>query len=208
MKILFQGDSITDCHRKREIYSDLGEGYVVYTVDNLKKEFPEIDFEFLNRGISGNRTEDLLARLDEDLIALQPDIVTILIGVNDTWHRFSHYIETTAEMFLDNYDKILRRVKSETNAKIIILEPFLLYNMEKDMMRSDLDEKIDRVRQLALEYADAFVPLDALFVAANLNGIPNESLSPDGVHPGEEGKRLIANALTPVLSKFIKDLSE
>ncbi|MBR4288952.1 MAG: hypothetical protein IKT50_05910, partial [Clostridia bacterium] len=121
---------------------------------------------------------------------------------------FSHYIETTAEKFLDNYDKILKRIKNETKAKIIILEPFLLYNMEKDMMRADLDEKIDRVRQLALEYADAFVPLDALFVSAILNGVPKESLSPDGVHPGEDGKKLIADSLVPVLSKFIEELSD
>ena len=206
MRILFQGDSITDCHRKYDDPNDLGEGYVVYVVKALREAFPDENIEYLNRGISGNRSENLLERIEPDLIELQPDIVTILLGINDTWHKYMIEHETTAERFLDNYDRILKRIKSETKAKIVILEPFLLYNIGKDIMRDDLDEKIDRVRQLALEYADAFVPLDALFVAEHINGTPNEELSPDGVHPGEAGKRLIANELTPVLERMIKEM--
>ena len=87
MKIFFYGDSVTDCNR---VYSDpdnIGEGYVKYTVESLKLAYEDADIQFINRGISGNRTIDLLNRLDADLIAHQPDIVTILIGVNDTWRR-------------------------------------------------------------------------------------------------------------------------
>lgn len=208
MKILFQGDSITDCHREYEDLSNLGEGYVVYTIDILKNNFPEIDFEFINRGISGNRTENLLSRVEEDLIDIQPDIVTVLLGINDTWHKYMIGLETTIEQFRSNYEAILKRIKSETNAKLIMLEPFLLYNMGKDNMREDLNEKIDCVRKLAMEYADAFVPLDGLFVAANIEGTPNVELSPDGVHPDVSGKKLIANALAPVISKFVKEIIE
>jgi lysophospholipase L1-like esterase len=100
----------------------------------------------------------------------------------------------------------LKRIKSETKAKIVILEPFLLYNMGKDEMRGDLNEKIDVVRQLAMKYADAFINLDGMFVEENIKGTPNNVLSPDGVHPDEAGKKLIADALAPVVCKLIKEI--
>jgi lysophospholipase L1-like esterase len=165
-----------------------------------------MDIEFLNRGISGNRTENLLARVDADLIDLQPDIVTILIGINDTWHKYMIDLETTVEYFRANYETVLKRIKSETKAKIVILEPFLLYNMGKDEMRGDLNEKIDVVRQLAMKYADAFINLDGMFVEENIKGTPNNVLSPDGVHPDEAGKKLMSDALAPVVCKLIKEI--
>ena len=206
MRILFQGDSVTDCNRKYDDPNDLGQGYVVYTVEAIKNSFPNVDFEFINRGISGNRTENLLDRVEKDLIDLKPDIVTILIGVNDTWHRYMIDLETTIENFRSNYETILRRIKNETRTKIIMLEPFILYNMGKDNMRADLNEKIDVIRQLAMEYADAFIPLDGIFVAANASGVNNVDLSPDGVHPDTAGKKLIANELAPVVCKFIEEI--
>jgi lysophospholipase L1-like esterase len=206
MRILFQGDSVTDCQRVYDDPKDLGQGYVVYTVEAIKSAFPGMDIEFLNRGISGNRTENLLARVDADLIDLQPDIVTILIGINDTWHKYMIDLETTVEYFRANYETVLKRIKSETKAKIVILEPFLLYNMGKDEMRGDLNEKIDVVRQLAMKYADAFINLDGMFVEENIKGTPNNVLSPDGVHPDEAGKKLIADALAPVVCKLIKEI--
>ena len=206
MRILFQGDSVTDCQRKFDDPNDLGQGYVVYTVEAIKNSFPNVDFEFINRGISGNRTENLLDRVEKDLIDLKPDIVTILIGVNDTWHRYMIDLETTIESFRSNYETVLRRIKNETRAKIIMLEPFILYNMGKDNMRADLNEKIDVIRQLAMEYADAFIPLDGIFVAANASGVNNVDLSPDGVHPDTAGKKLIANELAPVVCKFIEEI--
>lgn len=207
MKILFQGDSITDCHRKYEKYDDLGEGYVLYTVNALKNEFPELDIEYINRGISGNRTENLLERIDNDLVDIQPDIVTLLLGINDTWHKYMIGRDTPTERFYANYEEIILTIKERTNAKLIILEPFLLYNMNKDNMREDLNEKIDCVRKLALKYADYFIPLDAEFVSATVAGAINTELSADGVHPAEQGKQLIANKLIPVLSDFIKRIS-
>ncbi|MBR5285651.1 MAG: SGNH/GDSL hydrolase family protein [Clostridia bacterium] len=206
MRILFQGDSVTDCNRKYDDPNDLGQGYVVYTVEAIKNSFPNVYFEFINRGISGNRTENLLDRVEKDLIDLNPDIVTILIGVNDTWHRYMIDLETTIESFRSNYETVLRRIKNETKAKIIMLEPFILYNMGKDNMRADLNEKIDVIRQLAMEYADAFIPLDGIFVAANASGVNNVDLSPDGVHPDTAGKKLIANELAPVVCKFIEEI--
>lgn len=206
MRILFQGDSVTDCQRIYDDPKDLGQGYVIYTVEAIKKAFPDMDIEFINRGISGNRTENLLSRIENDLIDLQPDIVTILIGVNDTWHRYMIELETTAEYFRSNYETVLKRIKEETNAKIVMMEPFLLYNMGKDNMRQDLNEKIDIVRQLAMQYADAFIPLDGILVQANVNGLPNEEIANDGVHPATEGKKIIADVLAPVVCKLIDEI--
>lgn len=206
MRILFQGDSITDCHRNRDDFWDLGEGYVKYTASALKEKYPDIDFEFINRGIGGNRTENLLARINEDLIDLKPDIVTLMIGLNDTWHRYQIDLVTDIDYFRSNLTSILEKIKNETNAKLIMMEPFLLYDMGKDEMRPDLDEKIVVFHQLALKYADCFISIDGKFTEARVNGVDKYDLSPDGVHPGEAGKKLIANELVPIISKVIDEL--
>ena len=87
MKILFQGDSITDADRDRSNPHDLGTGYPLYAAKFIKEENPDTEFEFIDLGISGNQTKDLVARLQSDFIDINPDIVSIHIGVNDTWHH-------------------------------------------------------------------------------------------------------------------------
>lgn len=206
MKILFFGDSVTDCNRIYDDPANIGEGYVKYTVESLKHNFDDMDFEFINRGISGNRTCDLLARLDKDVIEHQPDIVTILIGINDTWRKFDMNDPTTAEQFCENYETILARIKKETKAKIIMIEPFLLYGMGKDEFREDLNEKIDVVRQLAKKYADYYIPLDGILAAACVEYDDITVLSADGIHPAEEGKKVVAWHLLQVLYDAIIDI--
>ncbi|MBR6708416.1 MAG: hypothetical protein IKL84_01920 [Clostridia bacterium] len=97
MRILFQGDSITDAGRDRRNYFDLGWGYPRYAAEHLRALFPEKELEFIDLGISGNRTDQLFDRLYPDAIALNPDIISILIGVNDVWHRYgANRIATTS----------------------------------------------------------------------------------------------------------------
>ena len=86
MKILFQGDSITDAGRNREDYHNLGNGYPKFAAPIIAANHPEIDFEFINLGISGHQTIDLVNRLESDFVDIQPDIISILIGINDVWH--------------------------------------------------------------------------------------------------------------------------
>ena len=118
MKIVFQGDSITDAGRDKRNYHDMGNGYPKFAAQQLKEMFPDVDFEFINQGISGNRTCQLFDRLYLDAIAFEPDIITILIGVNDIWHRYgTGKIETTDEQIETNYRAILTRLKKQTNAK-------------------------------------------------------------------------------------------
>ncbi|MCQ2440740.1 MAG: GDSL-type esterase/lipase family protein [Clostridia bacterium] len=91
-KILFFGDSITDCGRNRDNDDSLGQGYPLLIKSELGFENPE-RYTFLNRGISGNRIVDLYARIKKDLINLAPDYVSILIGVNDVWHEIGRRTE-------------------------------------------------------------------------------------------------------------------
>lgn len=206
MKILFYGDSVTDCGRDYSDITNIGEGYVKYTVESLKLAYEDVEMTFINKGISGNRTIDLLNRLDADVIAHQPDIVTILIGVNDTWRRYDNNDPTSAEQFRVNYENVLKRIKAETNAKIIMLEPFLIYGMGRDNYREDLNEKIDVERQLAKLYADYYIPLDGLLAAASVEYDDVSVLSADGVHPAEEGKKIISWHLLQVLCDVIEEL--
>ncbi len=203
MKILFQGDSITDCNRKYDDFYDLGDGYVKYVTDELRNRYPKVDFEFINKGISGNRTKDLVARLESDFVEIQPDIVTILIGVNDSWRRYDMNDPTSAEEFRNNYETVLKALKERTTAKIIMLESFLIYNKDHEHFREDLNPKLDETRLLAMKYADAFIPLDGLFAAACV-GRDESDFSIDGFHPVEDGKKLIASHLLDVLDGFIK----
>ena len=95
MKILFQGDSVTDAGRDRSDPHDMGNGYPRYASAMIQDSFPDTEFEFFNLGISGNRTEHLVERLEADFMEIQPDIVSILIGVNDVWHHYAfEYVET------------------------------------------------------------------------------------------------------------------
>lgn len=191
MKILFQGDSITDAGRDRANIHDLGHGYPFYTAKALHEAFPETDFEFIDLGISGNRAENLRDRWTTDAIEIQPDVISILIGINDTWHRAGNRDWMPHEYFEECYRGILERIKKETNAKIIMLEQFLLSVPDKEFFHIDLDPKIQITRKLAREYADVFVPLDGLFAAASVGTAPTE-FAADGVHPTARGAEFIA----------------
>ena len=116
MKILFQGDSITDAGRDKRNYHHLGNGYPKYSAELISKAHTDIDFEFINFGISGNRTCQLFDRLYSDAIAFEPDIISVMVGINDVWHRHSHRIMTKDAQIEANYRAILSDLKKYTNA--------------------------------------------------------------------------------------------
>ena len=150
IKIVFQGDSITDAGRDRRNYHDVGPGYPKYAVEGIVEAFPEIEFEFINQGISGNRTSQLFDRFYTDALAFEPDVISILIGINDIWHRYGGgKVATTDAQFALNYRCILERIRKETNAKIVILAPFLLDKEPYAGMRDDLARALPIVRELA-----------------------------------------------------------
>ncbi len=209
MKILFQGDSVTDAGRDRENVHDLGEGYPKYAAAMIQDTFPDETFEFVNLGISGNRTEHLVARLQSDFVDIQPDIVSILIGVNDVWHHYNHDIETTDEAFERNYRVVLDAIKTKTNARIFMIQPFLLEAVDpaKSIFREELTRKQAIVKRLADEYADVYLALDETF--QNEADEEPAYYTPDGVHPSTDGACYIGekylDAIIPVIETVLAE---
>ena len=203
MRILFQGDSITDAGRDRRNYHHLGSGYPKYAAELISKEHPDV--EFINLGISGNRSCQLFDRSSDDIMKLQPDIVSILIGINDIWHRHSSSpIPTTDEQFELNYRTLLSEIRKQTGAKIMILCPFLLDDEAKEAWRGEVDRAIAIVRKLAAEFADVYIPLDEKFAEALKTQPEPKFYSADGVHPNANGSAFIgglyAEAIKPLLA--------
>ena len=203
MKILFQGDSITDANRNRANIHDLGQGYAKYAAPLIEAAKPDTSFEFINLGISGNRSDDLLARTTADIVEIDPDVISILIGINDVWHRHSSGREMTDEQFEANYRAVLERIRRETHAKILILCPFLLPSSDKESWRDEVESICAIVRRLADEYADAYLPLDEKFAAALPTAPTPMHYSADGVHPNAAGAEFIGGlyceAILPLL---------
>jgi lysophospholipase L1-like esterase len=202
--VLFQGDSITDCGRSRTDGSGLGEGYPAKIAGLWRNLFPASTLEFLNRGISGNRAVNLLERYDADFKALKPDLVSILIGINDTWRRYDSNDPTSTEKYEANYRRLLENLKRDLpSALIVIIEPFLLNSdPAKAVWREDLDPKIQAARRLAREFADVFIPLDGIFTRYAVEGIKEADMSADGVHPTPLGHGIIASEWAKALGVF------
>ena len=203
IKLLFQGDSITDAGRDRRNYHDVGPGYPKYASEALVANHPEIDFEFINFGISGNRTDQLFDRLYEDAIQFQPDIFSVLIGINDIWHRQVN-IFTTDEQFALNYRTILKLIKEKTNAKIIMMTPFVLDADDKDWLKEDLEKIKPIIHSLAEEFADEYIRLDLHFEEALKTQPEPKYYSVDGVHPNENGRQFIGKLYTEAVEKLLK----
>ncbi len=205
MKILFQGDSITDAGRDRSDCHNLGNGYPKYAAQLIKEKYPDTDFEFIDLGISGNQTMDLVARLQADFIDIQPDIVSILIGVNDTWHHAAEKDWIPNEVFEERYRTVLTALKEKTNAKIMMLEPFLIPVEDKAFFREDLAPKIEIIRKLAREFADVYLPTDGLLASAFIGDDPL-SFAADGVHPTAKGADFIGKLYCDYASPLIEEL--
>jgi lysophospholipase L1-like esterase len=188
---VFIGDSVTDCDRRERPDGPLGNGYVRFLSEQFAAGGEEIDV--LNRGISGDRVRDLRARWEADCLDLQPTLVSIAVGINDTWRRYDSGDPTTAEDFEDDYRSLLFPLRV-ANVAMVLVEPFLLpISDEQRMWREDLDPKIQIVRGLAGEFGATLVPTDALLAAAAEEaGV--EAIALDGVHPTTRGHQLLARA--------------
>ncbi len=202
IRLLFQGDSITDAGRSYENPRLLGDGYVKYAAKYLQQAYPQVEFDFINLGISGNQTKDLVARLDRDFLNIQPDIVSILIGVNDVWHHAEDRSWIPDDVFEERYRTVLQAIKEKTNARIMMLEPFLIPVEDKLYFREDLYKKIEIERKLAREYADVYLPTDGLLSAAFVGDEPT-SYAADGVHPTDKGAEFIGKLYWEYMKKII-----
>jgi lysophospholipase L1-like esterase len=187
-KILFIGDSVTDCDRVRENLYDTGTGYVKKLVD---AHFG--DDLIINKGISGDRIGNLEDRWQEDVMDLQPSVLTILIGVNDTWRRYDDNDPTSAEDFTNRYRALIKKTQAAFPVKIILCEPFILpVREEMKEWRTDLEEKIAGIKSLATEFNLPFVAYDQKF-AELVETHCMTALAEDGIHPTDFGHQVMAD---------------
>ncbi len=203
IKVLFQGDSITDASREREYTAYIGQGYATMAAGQIAFEKPG-EYEFVNRGISGNRVVDLYARWRVDAINLKPDIITILIGVNDVWHDLDgHRNGVEADRFEQVYDMLIEYTKKQLpGVKIIILEPFVLKASatEKnwEYFEKEVPLRAAASKRVAERHGCTFIPLQADFDEACKKAPANVWLD-DGVHPHLAGNELIARKLAKAI---------
>ena len=203
MRIVFEGDSITDCGRDRSDSHSLGQGYAYYATAEIRRRHPTADLDVQNFGYSGWQTCNLREVWKEICTDQAPDFVSILIGINDTWHRADSREWLSDAQFEENYRYLLDEIKHKTNAKILLLEQFLLPAEDKEFFREDLAPKIEITRKLAREYADGYLPLDGIFAAAC---VEKDSLywSEDGVHPNDNGSALIGYHYANAFDRIMK----
>jgi lysophospholipase L1-like esterase len=190
--VLFQGDSITNAGRNSRDKMDLGTGYALQVASWFNTHHPEKGVRFLNRGISGDRLEDMSSRWKTYSLDLKPNWISILIGVNDTWSRYLYGEITTTERFEEIYRQLLADTVEKLGCRLILCEPFVvpLYP-ELSRWREDLEPKIEVIRKLADQFQAVLVPLDVVFRQAVLEKEPSY-WSSDGVHPTSAGHTLIA----------------
>ena len=200
-RILFQGDSITDCGRSRDDFSNLGNGYASLIKAQVGYDYPEM-FDFQNRGISGNRIVDVYARIKADIINLNPDYMSILIGVNDVWHELGGRRNgVDAEKFERIYCMLIEEIKEALpNVDIVILEPFCLRASATENTEAEPDrwetfhgevlKRAQKARVVAEKYGLPFIPLQDKFDEA-ARSTENAYWLKDGVHPTAMGHELI-----------------
>ncbi|WP_394214111.1 SGNH/GDSL hydrolase family protein [Brachybacterium vulturis] len=192
-RLLFIGDSITDCGR-REDPEGLGHGYVRLLAEHVATHEPTATV--INRGISGDRVADLEARFDADCLDLTPDAVTIYVGVNDAWHRFTRGERITEESFAQGYRHLLEQLAAAVPAApVVLIIPFVADIDEgAAQIHADLDGKVAIIRALASEHGHRIVDLEQMLTTAYAAGHTPATIAEDGVHPTPAGHRLIADA--------------
>lgn len=198
--ILFQGDSITDAGRNRASkdynnQSALGGGYAFLAAAELLLKRPDQKLQIYNRGISGNKVYQLAESWDTDVISLNPDVLSILVGINDYWHTLSFSYKGTLETYRKDYRALLQRTKDKLpDIKLVIGEPFaIIGSAVNESWFPALRDYQAVALELANEFDAAFVPYQKVYDKA-LKHAPGAYWSPDGVHPSMAGAQLMAHA--------------
>lgn len=205
--ILFQGDSITDGNRDRgqDLNHILGHGYAYIIAGMLGGKYPERNLSFINRGVSGDRVSDLYGRWNEDAISLQPDILSILIGVNDAWRIMSGEPSGATDRFERAYVHLLTETKEVLpQTRLVLCEPFVLRVGATADQWEEWRELIGRYQHITRKLAERFgavhVPLQDMLDEAAKRREPAYWLW-DGVHPTAAGHHLIAERWMEIADK-------
>jgi len=197
--ILFQGDSITDCGRDRTQQDNanspgaLGHGYALLAAAQLFARFPEGRLTIYNRGISGNEVTDLLDRWFPDCIDMAPDVVSILIGVNDMWRTKDSGKPNTVDQYEEELTNLLNRTRQlMPECKVIVCEPFVLQcGAVTDDWFPEFDDRLGAMRRVSQKFADCIVPFQKMFNELTITVKP-DYWAEDGVHPSLAGHQKMA----------------
>ncbi|HWK92051.1 MAG TPA: SGNH/GDSL hydrolase family protein [Luteimicrobium sp.] len=192
--VMFTGDSITDCQHL-EIEQPLGWGYPLRVAGEWGFRHPDRPVSWLNTGIAGNKVMDLETRWQRDVLDARPDVVSVLVGINDVgWHTYAEdgYV-IPVDDYTAGYDRLLTPL-AEAGTQLVLIEPFLLpLSDDQRKQREDLDPKIQAVRELARKFGAHLLAADGLFAQLAATTGP-EYWAADGVHPTPAGHAALADA--------------
>ncbi|WP_448698001.1 SGNH/GDSL hydrolase family protein [Mucilaginibacter sp. AW1-3] len=199
--VLFQGDSITDAGRnKTDIKANTvaywGSGYALIAGSHLLKTYPAKGLQIFNTGISGNKVYQLADRWEKDCLNIKPNVLSILVGVNDFWHTLTNGYTGTIDTYRTDYKKLIDRTKQALpDVKLIIGEPFGVKGVKAvtDKWYPAFDEFRAAAKEIAEAYQAAFIPYQSIFDKA-VEVAPGSYWTNDGVHPSAAGVTLMAEA--------------
>jgi lysophospholipase L1-like esterase len=182
--IVFIGDSITDADRLERAYKPFGNGYVHFAANHLLAKYPEYNLRIINTGISGNTVRDLNNRWKKDCLDHTPDILSILIGINDVCRRYADRMNEAVliEEYELTYERLLSMVKEKYNSRLILMEPFLFCEDKTNPAYETLQEYIRIVHTLAEKFSAVLVPLQDS-IDKKIKQVPQERWSDDMIHP-------------------------
>ena len=184
--ILFTGDSITDTGRLEPAYQPFGYGYVNFVANLLLAQYPQLNLNIVNTGISGNTIRDLQARWEEDCIKYKPNILSVLIGVNDLWRQHAGPEYLPYAVYPDEYEltyrRLLSRAREQCSCQLALMEPFMFCNNPENPMFKALRIYIETVHELAEEVDAVLVPLQSR-IDEQIRQVPPEKWAMDSVHP-------------------------
>lgn len=197
-RIVFAGDSVTDMGSTNPVgeglFDNVGRSYVRVVENMLVSWYPELNIRVTNSGISGNTSRDLLERFDRDVVSLNPDWVSICIGINDVWRQFDCPAMPDTHVLPDEYkanmEKMILSVKDKVKG-IFILTPYYMEPNREDKMRARMDEYVAICKELADKYNCIFVDFQKMY--ENFCKIRHSScIAWDRIHPNQMGATLMA----------------
>lgn len=197
-RIVFAGDSVTDMGSAQPVgeglFDNLGNGYVRELENMLVAWYPEVNLRITNSGISGNTSRDLISRFDRDVVSLNPDWVSICIGINDVWRQFDtpaiYDAQVMPDEYRDNVEKMILAVKDNVKG-IFILSPYYMEPNRKDKMRARMDEYVAICRELAEKYGCRFVDFQKMYEDV-CKILHSTCIAWDRVHPNRKGAMMMA----------------